>query len=196
MITLSPPALAPTLVDFKAICGKIKETEGTFDGQNMIIQNYDGLKLRLESHQHSQMMLKNGSCPKLAVIASIHGPVSRQPYGDPSLLGDSTAACAITLKKLMQGNMRVKPFYDCWMTVYEDIYPDTNEEVKFDAFCEKLSEHSIWRCTSLADAVTCLHNCETCETKDNSSPVSQFINHIIKDHQMQVVATLKETEKQ
>ncbi|KAL6070277.1 hypothetical protein QOT17_007071 [Balamuthia mandrillaris] len=54
---------------------------------------------------------------------------------------------------------------------------------------------NIWRYTALADAVTRLHNRETRETKDNSSLVSQFINYIIKEHQTQVVATLKETEK-
>ncbi|KAL6052118.1 hypothetical protein QOT17_018775 [Balamuthia mandrillaris] len=64
------------------------------------------------------------------------------------------------------------------MTVHDEIYPDANEEVKFGAFQEKLSEHnqcllSIWGCTSLADAVTHLHNHETRETKDNSSLDSQ-----------------------
>ncbi|KAL6070276.1 hypothetical protein QOT17_007070 [Balamuthia mandrillaris] len=139
--TPSPPALAPTPVDSKAIHGKIKHLRfPTFDGQN-IIQNYGGAKLRLESHLHSWVMLKNGSCPKLR--DSLHSWASfKMALQQTFSLADSTAARATMLKKLMQGNMGVRPFYDHWTTVYDEIYSDTNEEVKFDTFCEKLSEHN------------------------------------------------------
>ncbi|KAL6047166.1 hypothetical protein QOT17_021788 [Balamuthia mandrillaris] len=216
--TPSPPALAPTLVDSKAVHGKIKHLQfPTFDGQNVVpfLEQLTMIITLSNCEDHTELWWAEA---KTRVASEFMGDAQKwilSKAGHDSLhswtsfktalqqtfsLADGTAACATTLKKLMQGNMGVRPFYDRWMTVYNEIYPDANEEVKFDAFREKLSEHnqfllSIWGCTSLANAVTPLHNHETHETKDNSSPVSLFINHIIKECQTQVVATLKETEK-